>query len=112
MSLQIFKEKIPNDLLIGLLNQICIKTEHNNYFVVNIEAYKRGILNNSIVEFIEQCKKYYHKSKLKYLERKLTYKSFVTIIRQICNSNQITYTSKIKYIASTYDIVYYIYCGQ
>ena len=67
---------------------------------------KKGI---KIYKFIENCKTYYHKSKLKYLERKLVYKSFITIIRQICNANNIIYTSQIKYDKSTYDIIYYIY---
>jgi hypothetical protein len=39
-------------------------------------------------------------------DRKLTYKSFNTIIRQICNFNKITYTTQIKYDKSVYDIVY------
>ena len=52
---------------------------------------------------------YYHISKRKYLERKLTYNSFITVIRQICNFNKITYTSQLKYDKSTYDITYYIY---
>jgi hypothetical protein len=109
MNTQIFKQKIPNDLLIGLLNQICIKTKEDNYYIINNESYKRGILNDSILHFIENCKLYYHKSKFKYLERKLIYKNFITIIRQICNANNIRYTSKIKYQASSYDIIYYIY---
>jgi hypothetical protein len=109
MSTQIFKEKINNDLLIELLNHICFKKEQDNFYIINIEAFKRGILNTSIINFIEKCKLYYHKSKFKYLERKLCYKSFLTIIRQICNANEIKYTSEIKYQKSTYDIIYYIY---
>ena len=45
----------------------------------------------------------------KYLEKKQTYNSFTTIVRQICNFNKLTYTSKIKYNKSSYDIVYIIY---
>ena len=67
------------------------------------------MFNDTISNFIEECKPYYHLSKRIYLERKLTYNSFVTIIRQICNFNKITYTSQIKYDKSTYDIMYYIY---
>ena len=62
-----------------------------------------------IDNFINQCTPYYHISKRKYLERKITYNSFITIIRQICNFNKITYTSQIKYDKSEYDILYYIY---
>jgi hypothetical protein len=48
-------------------------------------------------------------SKQKYLERKLAYNNFTTILRQICNFCAINYTSVIKYDKSTYNIIYYIY---
>ena len=67
------------------------------------------MFNDIIINFIEECKPYYYLSKRKYLEKKHTYSSFITIIRQICNFNKITYTSQIKYDKSNYDIVYYIY---
>jgi len=108
MSSQIFKHNISQEILFELLEKICDKNE-NNLFVFNNTSFKKGLFNNSIVEFIEICRPYYHISKVKYLDRKLTYKVFTTIVRQICNSNQITYTSKVKYDKSSYEIVYYIY---
>lgn len=107
MSSQIFKNHIPNELLITLLDDIAIKIE--NGYILNNNSYKKGIFNETIIEFVNQCKPYYHLSKRKYLERKLTYNSFITIIRQICNHNNIKYTSQIKYDKSSYDINYYIY---
>lgn len=107
MTSQIFKNPIPNQLLIKLLDDIAVKTD--KCYVLNKNSYKKGMFNDLIVNFIEECKPYYHLSKRKYLERKLRYNSFVTIIRQICNFNKITYTSHIKYDKSTYDIIYYIY---
>ena len=107
MSSQIFKKNIPKDIFFDLLNLICVKNE--KHYILNINSFKRGIFNESIPKFIEDCKQYYHISKKKYLERKLTYNSFTTIVRQICNFNKITYTSQIKYDKSTYDIIYYIY---
>lgn len=107
MNSQIFKQNVPNQLLIELLETIAIKSD--KCYVINNNAYKKGLFNDVILIFIENCKPYYNISKRKYLERKLTYNSFVTIIRQICNYNKITYTSQIKYDKSTYDIIYYIY---
>jgi hypothetical protein len=107
MSSQIFKKLIPNNLLISLLDDIAIKSE--NCYVLNNNSFKKGIFNNSINKFIDDCKPYYFISKQKYLERKLSYNTFITIIRQICKHNKITYTSQIKYDRSTYDIIYYIY---
>ena len=107
MNSQIFKNKIPNELLLTLLADISVKTE--KCFVFNNNSYKKGIFNETIPAFLETCKPYYHLSKRKYLDRKINYNSFITILRQICNFNNITYTSQIKYDKSNYDIVYYIY---
>jgi len=107
MSSQIFKQKIPNELFFNLLKNMAFKTD--NYYIINKDSYKKGILNNSIQNFINECIPYYYSSKRKYLERKITYNSFITIVRQICKFNKITYTSTIKYERSTYNIIYYIY---
>lgn len=107
MTSQIFKEHIPNEMLFKMLEEISVKT--NKYYILNKNAYKKGLFNNIIPEFLTQCNPYYHISKRKYLERKLTYNSFTTIIRQICNFNKITHTSQIKYDKSDYDIWHYIY---
>lgn len=104
---QIFKKPISNQLLIQLLDDIAIKTEKG--YILNNNAYKKGLFNDKIITFINECKPYYYTSKLKYLDRKITYNSFMTVIRQICNFNNVTYTSQIKYDKSTYDIVYYLY---
>ena len=108
MSSQIFKHNISEEILFELLEKICEKNE-KNFFVFNNTSFKKGLFNNSLADFIEVCRPCYHISKVKYLDRKLTYRMFTTIVRQVCNSNQITYTSKVKYDKSNYEIVYYIY---
>jgi hypothetical protein len=107
MSNQIIKRSIPNEMLFDLLNEICVKNE--KYYIFNNESFKRGIFKELIPNFIENCKPFYYLSKRKYLEKKLTYKSFITILRQICKHNNILYTSQIKYDKSTYNIIYNIY---
>ena len=107
MSQQLFKKNIPNDILFNLLDKICIKNEI--YYIFDINSFKKGMFNDDINIFIEYCKSYYYTSKQKYLTRKLTYNNFTTILRQICNSNQILYTSQIKYDKSSYNILYYVY---
>ena len=107
MSTQIFKKNVPNELLFTLLDSICAKNE--KHYVLNNESLKRGMFQESISKFFDECNKYYQISKKKYLEKKLTYNSFTTVLRQICNFNNITYTSQIKYDKSNYDIIYYIY---
>jgi len=106
MTSQIFKTQIPNQLLINLLEENAVKSD--KCYVVNNNVYKKGIFNESIPKFIAECRQYYFLSKRKYLDRKLTYNSFITILRQICNVNKIKYTSKIRYDKSVYDIEYHI----
>jgi hypothetical protein len=107
MSLQLFKNPIPNDLLLNLLNAIAAKTK--NCYVIDENGFKKGMYNNTILEFMEACKPYYHLSKRHYLNKKTTYTSFITVVRQICKYNKITYTHQIKYNNSSYNIIYYIY---
>lgn len=107
MSSQIFKSEVPKDVLFNFLDNICIKNEKN--YILNSIAFKKGLFNESIVEFFKSIYKHYHNSKKKYLDKKLTYNSFITVIRQICNHLKITYTSQVKYDKSVYDIIYCIY---
>ena len=107
MSTQIFKKNVPNELLFTLLDSICEKND--KYYIFKNEAFKRGVFQESIQKFLLDCNQYYHISKKKYLEKKLTYNTFTTVLRQICNFNKITHTSQIKYDKSNYDIFYYIY---
>lgn len=106
MSNQIFKSKVPKDLFFGLLDSIAMKNE--KYYIFNKNSYKKGIFNGVIENFFNELKEYYHISKRKYIDRKLTYTAFTTVIRQICNLLKIEYTYKIKYDKSEYEIEYYI----
>ena len=107
MTSQIFKKEISSDILFNLLENLCMKNE--KYYILNSDSFKKGLFNKSIDSFIEICKPYYHNSKKKYLEKKITYNSFITVVRQICNFNKLTYTSQIKYNKSSYDIIYIVY---
>ena len=106
MSSQIFKQAIPNEILFNFLENTSFKTEKK--YIFNKTAYKKGLVNNIIENFLISCIPYYFSSKKKYLERKISYNT-LTVLRQICNFNKITYTSQIKYDKSDYDIEYYIF---
>ena len=106
MTSQLFKSNIPTNVLFELFDGICSK--QNDTYIINNASFKKGMYNEMIPNFYIICKQYYYKSKLKYIERKHTYKSFITIVRQICNHNAIKYTSFIKYDKSKYDILYFI----
>jgi hypothetical protein len=107
MSTQIFKNMIPSEKIFHLLDLLCIKND--KHYIFDTNSFKKGVFIEEINNFIEECKPYYHISKRKYLEKKITYNSFTTILRQICNFNKIIYTSQIKYDKSNYEIIYYVY---
>ena len=104
---QIFKKQIPIELLYELLEKICVKTE--KHFFIDNNAYKKLIYYNLFTPFIDYIKEFYHTSKSFYLTRKLTYNSFINIVRQICKSNEISILSKQRYNESEYNIDYYIF---
>jgi hypothetical protein len=106
MISQLFKTHIPNNILFKILEENAVKDD--KCYIVNYNMFKKSMYNESMLKFIEECRPYYFFSKQKYLDRKLTYKSFLTILRQICNYWDIKYTFKIKYDKSVYDIEYYV----
>ena len=107
--MQIFKKIIPIDILIEYLSKNGIK--RNSYYEFNEYSFKKSQLNDSLNNFLTNIKEYYHESKKKiYLTRDVfKYKNITTIIRQICNTNNISFCSKLKYIKNTYDIIYFVY---
>jgi len=107
MLKQIFKSNIPPDILYELLDKVCLKTD--KYYFVDINAFRKLQFHNLYDEFSKKIMDYYHVSKQFYLTRKISYNSFTNIIRQICKSNNIMFTSQIKYNESKYNIDYFIY---
>jgi len=108
MTSQIFKKKMDTSIIFNLLDKLCDK--NNTYYTFTNSSYKKGTFFGDVIQlFLKEIKVYYHNSKQKYLDKKQTYNSFTTIIRQICNHNKIEYKTEIKYDKSSYEIIYYIY---
>ena len=110
MTHKIFKTKFPNDVFFSHLHHFSFKMD--KCYMINHESYKKGMYNEKMQSFLDELKPYYHLSKQKYVDKKMTYNSFTTILRQICKNNHIHFTSQIKYDKSNYDIFYYIYFGD
>ena len=107
MSSQIFKTDVPVELLFDFLRKIC--KEESSHYLLSKVSFQQAKYHELVEPFCESLKEYYHTSKQYYVTRQLDYSKFVTIIRQICRANQVSYTSKIIYNKSSYDILYYIY---
>ena len=107
MSRQIFRKLVPPEVLYTLLEKICLKTD--KYYLVDYNAYKRFVYLKLDQEFKEEIIGCYHDSKRFYVTREIDYNSFINIVRQICKSNQMMFTSQIKYMESKYSIEYLIF---
>ena len=107
MSTQVFRKILPTDILFSLLERICLKTD--KYYLIDLNAYRKMLFYNYHTDFLNILREYYHIGKYNYIERKLTYNYFITIVRQICKASIIMYSSTIKYNESNYNINYMIY---
>jgi len=106
MSLQIFTDTIPLQFLTDLFEKLQCKKK-DNFYIFDKTSYNKGKIMNIIPSFLESCKKYYFSSKVHYVDRKMTYNRFTTVLRQICNANKISYSRQITYTNnSDYMIVY------
>ena len=105
--IQLFKTIPSKDDFISFINEHCVKEK--TYYKLTNDVYKKIIFKNELESFLSTIKPHYHKSKQKYVDRKMSYSRFVTVIRHICKLLNITYTSIMKYANSTYHIDYYIY---
>uniref|UniRef100_A0A6C0EGJ8 Uncharacterized protein n=1 Tax=viral metagenome TaxID=1070528 RepID=A0A6C0EGJ8_9ZZZZ len=107
MKSQIFcKDPNYNDFNI-FLNAIAIPNKENRISITST-IYKQAEYKNMIQPFVDNLQLYYHKSKAHYLDN-VTYKRFVTILRQLCRFFHVYYKSEIKYIGTSYFINYYVY---
>ena len=73
----------------NLLDKLSEKTNNNDEYFITKAVFKRAELLNHIQPFIETIKPYYYFSKQQYVHKLINYNAFVTIIRQLCNVNNI-----------------------
>jgi hypothetical protein len=104
---QLFCQHLDISILFELLDKICLKKD--KYYVVDNNAFRKLVFHEYHKDFFNEIVDYYHTSKQFYVTRKLTYKSFTNIVRQICKANGVMFTSEIKYSESKYAIEYYVF---
>lgn len=109
-SFGVFKERVPIDIFIELMESITDRkdAERPSKYLVDTATFKRGVYNGSIHVFFEKLKPYYRESKQMYVDRKLTYNSFITVVRHVCKCIDVEYTNQMRYDKSTYEIVYLV----
>jgi hypothetical protein len=106
MKNQIFKVIIQPDILWDFLKENGEAVE--GYYIFNKSLYKKAVFRETIAPFTQSLDPYYYESKKKYIQRKMDYIKFITVLRQLCNSLGVKYDTQLVYNNSTYEIVYYI----
>ena len=106
---QLFKNKISINILLDFLEKInCQKMD--NFYIVDITAYKRSIYINALKPFLSQLKDFYYPSKYNYIDpENMNQNKFNTIIRQISKYTNTHYEKKLRHDQSRYSVVYRIY---
>ena len=107
---QLFKSIPKKEILIQLLTEHSVKEK--KCYKLSPEIYKQMQYNDVIEPFLKLIKPHYHTSKQSYVDRKMTYPRFITILRHICKCHEINYTSIIKYSNSYYQIDYLFYINS
>ena len=100
---KIFKKNPDKTDFVNMLNKVCMID--NRKYIIYDELYKKNM--TIIHSYISELKNNYHISKQDYLED-INFKKCITIIKQICNVNNIGCDNKRKYQNNSYKI-YYIF---
>ncbi len=125
----IFKIQFPLSFFYTFLETICPPTlslnsnliqsapdvsgAKNNYFMIDISAFKRGIFLDAIRPFMQTMAIDYYRSKYAfYAQRPMTgptsYAQFIQVIRHICKDCKIEMITSLKYEQSLSNKVYYV----
>ena len=104
---KVFKKDYPYNRFVEFIDKISIK--HKDYYFFDINLYKKARYNKIIDPFISSLGEYYKENKKHYILKTMDYKSFMTVIRQLCKRLNIRYENKMKYLHNSYHIEYYLY---
>jgi len=104
---RIFFQPVEAQILYDLLDQICLKTD--KHYIVNIIAYRKMKFLQLHLPFLNTIVSRYQVSKRFYVTRKLTFASFVNLVKQICHHNRVEVTSNVQYFESEYIINYFVW---
>ena len=106
MRHNVFCKEVPLDVLWTFLDDVCV--QEDVYYSIDKNMFAKMIFERKHIEFLNSIKKYYFKSKYHYLNDEMSYNSFVTLLRQICNYHKHNYLKRKKYDHSDYTMCYFI----
>lgn len=105
----LFRMPIQIQPLLAVLSAVAPRIDSGKWFHFNVTAYRKMIYQQIHLPFIESIRDYYFPAKWrKYGDKELTYSSFTTILRQMCNEVGLAFYTKIVYDHSVCNTVYFI----
>lgn len=104
--MKIFKIPVTLNILFDLLDKVSLVKE--KYYVFEITSFNKMKFLNLYDPFIQILKEYYFPNKQHYLKPIPTLKSFMTIIKQICNYHNLNITVKKVFINGVLQSQYFI----
>lgn len=108
----IFKKDEDCSILLEMVWNILEKyaIKNNNYYHMNYEIFKKiRIVSKDIQSLFQMCHYYYKPCVKYYLEREITYKNFMIIVKHICREFEIPVEKKNIYQHNLVLIDYFIY---
>jgi hypothetical protein len=106
MPSQIFK--LPPDMNVFKSFLDDVSDIENDRYVISMAAFKRSEMFDHMTTFCDYLEECYYDSKKFYVRRRMTYKNFITVIRQVCKVSDLAYTTQTRYYKSSYEMVYII----
>jgi hypothetical protein len=76
------------ECLLEMLDKCGVDRTSDGDFIINLTAYKKMLYHEYHIAFLAACLPHYPRCKRHYITRPLTYKSWVTLVKQICKSQQ------------------------
>ena len=105
---QNIKPSLEKETITKIIKSITTYDEKKEIYIFSNVEYKRMCYHEQTKDILKTLRPHYYESKRFYLDRKLTFKSFSTILRQICKFVKIDISSRVVYTKSDYMIIYTI----
>ncbi len=104
---QVFRKRVDLKILFDLLDRVSVSK--NGSHTLDYYVYKKIVFQNLHIEFCAYLKECYHRSKQFYATRQFTYKSFTTMLWQICKHNNVDIISRVRHVDSEYRNEYVVH---
>ena len=102
----LFSYPFPLADLWDFLDSIC--PYHEDYYLLDSNGFRTMVFKNLHVAFLANLKEHYYPCQQFYFKQEFTFRSFTTLLRQLCNYYDIPYKITKQYNHSALVLRYFI----